>query len=72
MYFSFKTINMNRLEKLNAAKFKKMDAGQQIAFSAGSLFSLDTNTSPLTSYFTATLGKKDFQRDYDTTGPETT
>jgi hypothetical protein len=57
---------------LNTAKFKKVDEGQQIAFSAGSLFSADTNTSPLTSYFTATLGKKDFQRDYDTLGPETT
>jgi hypothetical protein len=63
---------MKKLEKLNTDKFKRMDAGQQIAFSAGSLFSADTNTSPLTSYLTATTGKKDFQRDYDTLGPETT
>ncbi len=61
---------MKKLEKLNAAKFKRAAAEQQISFSAGSLFSLDTNTSPLTNYFTNILGKKDIERDYDTLGLE--
>jgi hypothetical protein len=56
---------MNRLEKLNADKFKKMDAGQQVAFSAGSLYSTDTNTGPFTNSYTATLKRMDKQTDYD-------
>jgi hypothetical protein len=56
---------MNRLEKLNVDKFKKIDAAQQVSFSAGSLYSSDTNTSPFTTAYTATLKKTDRQMDYD-------